>query len=238
LYPDRLFRKSLGHLVEKIITYTNHNNIFGVKTIKLENGIDPSQFKRIKSPNNLNKLELIGVANLSFWHAYDRLIDGLFEYYKVNKNTYPVRFTVVGEGNELTNLKNKVQSLKLEHAVIFTGKLIGKELDDAFSYKHMGVDLLGMFRRGFNECHSLKAREYCIRGIPFISSTYDSDFEEKFPFRLQLDPVESPIDIKKVISYYKNFQAKYSNKYQSELITFAKENLSWENKIKKISNYF
>ena len=147
-------------------------------------------------------------------------------------------FLIVGEGSEYLALKDKVKEQDLENIVTFSGRLTGEELNKVYNQKHLGVDLLGMFRRGFNECYSLKAREYCVRGIPFISSTDDSDFEEKFPFRFQIEPTESPIDVALVLNYYKVLHKKYSNEYQNELISFAAEKLSWEYKLKKVSNYF
>ena len=41
-----------------------------------------------------------------------------------------------------------------------------------------------------------------------------------------------------VLNYYKVLHKKYSNEYQNELISFAVEKLSWEYKLKKVSNYF
>tara|TARA_B110000483_G_scaffold237717_1_gene313008 strand:+ start:7756 stop:8874 length:1119 start_codon:yes stop_codon:yes gene_type:complete len=236
-YIDKFYRNKLKKHVEQIVTYTNHQKIFNIPAIKIENGINTESFSAAIRPSNFEKLTLIGVANLSFWHAYDRLIEGLKIYYD-DGNKFPVVFLIVGEGSEYLALKDKVKEQDLENIVTFSGRLTGEELNKVYNQKHLGVDLLGMFRRGFNECYSLKAREYCVRGIPFISSTDDSDFEEKFPFRFQIEPTESPIDVALVLNYYKVLHKKYSNEYQNELISFAAEKLSWEYKLKKVSNYF
>ena len=107
------------------------------------------------------------MANLSFWHGYDRMIKGLYNYYQ-NNNNFPVFLKFIGDGPEKQKLMFLVEKLKLQQYVSFKGKVDGKELDVHFDGMHIGIDVLGMFRRGFNESSSLKAREYCARGIPLF----------------------------------------------------------------------
>ena len=92
-----------------------------------------------------------------------------------------------------------------------------------------------MFRRVFNENCSLKAREYCARGLPFISSSLDSDFDPNFKFRFKCEVNENPIDINSVIKFYK--QLNWNTEKQDKLISFAVEHLSWK-KIKRVSKCF
>ena len=53
----------------------------------------------------------------------------------------------------------------------------------------------------------MKNREYATRGIPFIYSEQDSDFENQ-PYILKAAPDESPINIMQIIDFIDNHQFK------------------------------
>ncbi len=91
LYTDKLFRHTFCKYIDAIITYSNDAEIFGRCTIQLSNGIDFSNIPlRNKTENTSNELHLIGVAEIHFWHGFDRLIKGLGEYYA---NHPPTKYT-------------------------------------------------------------------------------------------------------------------------------------------------
>ena len=56
-------------------------------------------------------------------------------------------------------------------------------------------------RSNITDIKTLKNREYAARGIPFMYSEIDSDFENK-PYILKATADESSIDIQKIISFY------------------------------------
>ena len=56
-------------------------------------------------------------------------------------------------------------------------------------------------RIGLSESPTLKVREYCARGIPWIIACKDPDFPDDFPYILRVPPDESPIDIDPVIDF-------------------------------------
>ena len=236
LIPDRFYRNKISLIAERIITYTDHEKILGVKTIKLENGIAPKNFKKQNLSKSQKKLNIIAVANVSFWHGYDRIVKGLYNYYQNSKDTFPVFLKIVGKGPETQRLLSLVEKLKLKQYISFVGKVDGKELDMHFDGMHIGIDVLGMFRRGFNESCSLKAREYCARGLPFISSSLDSDFGPNFKFRFKCEANEKPIDVDSIIKFYKCLD--WNTEKQDDLISFANEHLSWEKKMKRVTKYF
>jgi hypothetical protein len=45
LWIDKIFRKFLKNFVEKTFTYSEYQTTYGIKTIKIENGIDASSIK-------------------------------------------------------------------------------------------------------------------------------------------------------------------------------------------------
>ena len=55
----------------------------------------------------------------------------------------------------------------------------GEELDELFEQADMGIGSLARHRSGITHIKTLKNREYAARGLPFIYSEMDSDFEGK-----------------------------------------------------------
>lgn len=226
---EKKYRKKFNKYVDKIITFQNYDSIFGVETIKISNGIDIS---KIPMPVNVSvgdALNLIGVAGLNYWHGFDRLIEGLNIYYSSNPKRL-VYFHIVGDTNNIigNEYKNLVTKYNLENYVIFYGNKIGDELDEVYEKCQFGIGSLGIHRIGISEVKPLKSREYCARGIPFVYSFKDEDFDDK-SFILKESPNDSPIDINRLIDFY------YSNNFNNrEIRRFAEENLTWDVQVKRI----
>ncbi|AEX85651.1 glycosyltransferase [Marinitoga piezophila KA3] len=230
LYNDKIYRNFLKKFVDYIVTYSEHDEILGIKTIKIVNGIDVDKIPvRSPLPKNKNRIDLIGVANVSKWHGYDRLIKGLEEYYK-NKYEKEVYFHIVGEGPELENLKLLTQNLKLDKFVIFHGFKTGKDLDELFNLADVGIGSLGMYRIGLKKGAILKLREYCSRGLPFIYGYDDSDFDS-FKYAFKVPNNSSIIHINEIIDFYEKFK---DRDYINEIRKYAEKNLSWAVKLKPI----
>lgn len=229
LMIERYSRRRLKNYVNKIITYSNDEFIFGVPTIRLSNGVDiddiPHQLASKVSDETIN---LIGVASLSFWHGFDRVIEGLKIYYE-HAQDKEIIFHIVGNDNEESmNYRNLVKTYSLEKYVIFHGTKFGKELDDVFNIAHLGVGCLGCHRKGISNVKSIKNREYCARGLPFVYSEIDDDFEDK-NFVMKIPPDENPVDIQGVLNF---IETNRFNRYA--IRNYAKEYLTWTYQIKKV----
>lgn len=203
LLIDQLFRHSLVRQLEGVVTFSNCQSIFGGKTINISNGID---FNQIKVKSHLNdtsqQIHFIGVAEVHYWHGFDRLIKGLAEYYKRERD-YKVYFHLVGglgpiEENEFEQL---ITNNKLEEYVILHGTKFGEELDSLFELSDVGIGSLARHRSNITNIKTLKNREYAARGIPFVYSEIDDDFE-KMPYILKVLANESAIDIENIIHFY------------------------------------
>lgn len=203
--------------------------------IVISNGIDLQNIPKRKLKNKGHSLNIIGVANISFWHGYDRVIEGLAEYYKDNHDI-EVYFHVVGDGPEINNLKKLTEKLNLKKYVIFHGTKIGKELDELFNIAHLAISSLGLHRIDMDKgSNPLKNREYFARGVPFIVSKKDPDFPESCPYLFIIPSGDSPVNIKDIISFYKKFEKNYP-KYAKKMRKYAEKNLCWETKLKKLLN--
>lgn len=223
-------RTKFNKYLSKIITFSCDKKIFNVPTINLSNAValDKIPVKQVNS--HRNEIHFIGVANLSFWHGFDRLINGLFEYYKTEKSRN-VFFDIVGGGNLINDLKMLVSRLQLDDVVIFHGSLSGNALNEIFNQSDIGVGCLGCHRKGIQEVKSLKNVEYAARGIPFIYSEDNNDFDNK-EYVIKVPPNETPINIKSVLDCYS--QINNEPKQIRETIC----NLSWDCQMQKVAADF
>ena len=224
IFQDKLFRDQLAKHLDAIITFSDYDVIFGQRTIRISNGIDFDSVKMKSSVNNTTKeLNLIGVAEIHTWHGFDRVVKGLANYYS-KPQKYIVKFHVVGyffskEGE--TEFRKIITDYHMERYVILYGKKHGGDLDTIFDYCDFGIGSLGRHRVGIDRIKTLKNREYAARGIPFIYSETDSDFDNK-PYILKAPADETPIDIHKIIAFYKTIKLTPSD------IRNSIQDLSWK----------
>jgi hypothetical protein len=73
---------------------------------------------------------------------------------------------------------------------------------------------------------SLKVREYCSRGIPFILSNEDPDFPESFEYCLHVEPTEDAIDMEMVVSFA--HKVCKDPDHPLKMREYAEENLDWD----------
>lgn len=97
LQIDKLFRNQLASQMESIVTFSDADRIFGQRTIRISNGIDFDAIP-LHQPKtaNTSEIHLIGVAEIHYWHGFDRLVAGMGEYYMNNPNGKKIYFHVVG----------------------------------------------------------------------------------------------------------------------------------------------
>ncbi len=231
LLIDKCFRRQLAKQLHRIVTFTEYEQIFGIDTIRISNGIDFSRIKLKQHRNDtIHELHLIGVAEIHLYHGFDRLILGLLNYY-ANDPEYKVYFHLVGDffGQQEENsiLPLLRHDTRLSQYVILHGAKHGEELDALFENADMGIGSLARHRSKIPRIKTLKNREYAARGLPFIYSEIDNDFEDK-PYILKVSADESPIDIPRIISFYKQ------QKYSPEEIRHSIQDLSWKTQMERV----
>jgi len=229
LPADKFFRKKLRHYVSRAVTYTDYDEIFRIPAIKIENGIDLDDVPLRKVSGNKNVV-LIGVANLSAWHGYDRVIEGMNIYYR-NGHDREVYFEIIGEGPQLPILKELIDNYKLNDYVHFHAALTGTALDEMFDKAHIGIGSLGMHRINLKDGAPLKSREYCARGIPFIIAYKDNDFTDKLKYVLNIPPNDEPVDINEILTFA---DTAAGTEVADQMRNYAKKNISWENKLQPV----
>ena len=233
LYIDKLFRKALAKKMEAIVTFSNEETIFGKRTICISNGIDLDSIP-IHNPKKQNDIHLIAVAEIHYWHGFDRLVAGMGEYYKLNPDARKVFFHVVGweddrgtTSNGYPTVEQTAKKYNIGQYVVNHGKLFGDKLDEVFNQCVFAIGSLGRHRSGITNIKTLKNREYAARGIPFIYSETDNDFEDK-PYIIKAPADESPVNIRQIIDFIDTHDVNPTE------IRNTVEHLSWRFQMEKV----
>lgn len=233
---DQMFRHRLYRQMDAVVTFSDAGRIFGQRTIRISNGVD---FDSIPlhdyHPSVDGTIHLIGVAEVHLWHGYDRLIAGLGEYYKRQESPRNIIFHIVGGVDpfdlygqgDYPGLQTLIDQYGLQDHVVFHGQLFGEELDKVFNQSCFAIGSLARHRTGITVIKTLKNREYATRGIPFIYSETDSDFDHQ-PYVLKAIPDESPIPIQEILDFISHHHL------QPQEIRKTVENLSWKIQMKRV----
>lgn len=197
----------------------------------INNGVDNDSIP-VKKNSTHQGLNLICLATFSHWHGYDRLLNGLKEYYDSFGSTQDkeVNLYMVGNG-QTEELIKLTEDLCLGKYVHFEGVLTGKNLDAFFDSMDVAIGNLGFFRKGVLSDTSIKIREYCSRGIPFVTALKINDFPEDYPYIFHVPMDESYIDIRSICEFYASLDV---DKATKEMRSYAEDYLTWEQQLKKI----
>lgn len=232
---DQLFRNNLYQQMDALVTFSDAECIFGQRTIRISNGVDFDSIPLHDSSDRVpNELHLIGVAEVHAWHGFDRVMSGIGKYYREcptdSVRKVDVFFHVVGgvHPNRMSSVFMPIiEKYGIEDKIIFHGQLFGDALTQVFNQCQFAIGSLGRHRSGITFIKTLKNREYATRGIPFVYSERDSDFDNQ-PYVLKAPADESPIDIQQIIDFMSNFSLK------PERIRKTVEHLAWKIQMQRV----
>lgn len=227
---ERLFRPILHKYIDRIVTFSDDKEIFGIQSINISNAVDATSLPLYKKETTDNNIVFTGVANLMFWHGYDRLIKSLKTYYKTNPSIN-IYFNIIGTGPEEKKLKELVNHLNLEEYVIFHGSQSGEALNRLFNKSNICIGCLGCHRKNIREVKSLKNVEYATRGIPFIYSENNNDFDFQ-PYVYKISSDECEIPIQEIIHWYNELNI------TPQEIRDSVSNLTWDFQMGKIAEMY
>lgn len=232
-----MYGRWLGRYLSGMVAVTHEVLSYQMKVrgklpaIVLGNGIDVERYPVRKILVERYPLRLLFVGSIQRWHGLDRLLKGMAMSDKTG-----VMLEIVGEGDELPRLKKLTAEFGLEGRVVFHNFLPpGRKLDELFNRAHVGIGALGIHRCGFNETASIKLREYCARGIPFVDASNDVDIGEGFEFRLKIEANESPVDIDRIWEFANRMMS--ISEHPLMMREYAKRNLDWRVKIPKLMHF-
>jgi glycosyltransferase involved in cell wall biosynthesis len=192
---------------------------------------------RRKVPVLDQEINLIFVGNISKWHGLDLIVKGIANYRGPKK----IKLNIFGSGEYKQTLLELIKRHNVDRNIKCWGPMPPKELDSKFEDAHLGIGSFGRYRTGMREGCALKLREYCVRGIPFIDGTVDTDFPlMEFPFGMYLPPnKDGYIDFSQVVYFVENVYRNYDPlEMVKEMRTYAERKLDWNVKIEELINFF
>jgi glycosyltransferase involved in cell wall biosynthesis len=223
----------LRRFVDRVVTFGGQREIYGIPCIRTSNGIDVDAVP-IRDASAFDPMapRLLGVASLAKWHGYDRVLRGLRRAIDHNPEVIP-QVTFAGHGPAEAQLRELCTTLDLDEHVTFHGMTTGRALDELFDQSDIAIASLGMHRIGLESASSLKTREYCARGIPFVVASKDRGFDETFPFALRVPVGDAPLDFTKLLDDFANVVSRVDDP-AGEMRAYAAANLSWTTRMSEI----
>ena len=222
---DRLLLPFLNRYVDLTLHYGEFSSLFGIPSFGLRNGVDVTSIKLSDASPQPGKVRLLAVGNWNFWHGLDRLILGLATFYKSGRTSLKVELTIVGGGRELSSYQALVTKYGLNKWVRFVPPTEGKELDAIFDQADLGVGCLGIHRKNVLLDSSLKHRQYCAKGLPFVLSTTDPDFPDTLNWVHYEKTDDSPISIERLVHFNKTCQT--LPWLRADIRKYAVDHLDW-----------
>ncbi len=174
-FKDKWNRRRMEHLMDRVVTFSADDLLFGVPTIKTMNGVIVDDYIPVcnkKEYNNESTIDMIAVAQFQPSHGYERILRALNNYYSFG-NKRQIRIHFVGEGSELNKYRKMVADNNLEEYTVFHGFKTGNELSEIYGIADVALGCFGIYKRGAEYLSPIKTREYMAYGIPFVGSGED-----------------------------------------------------------------
>lgn len=226
-YTKLLFRinqKKFPKYLEYFLSEGTFESLFGVKAYMMNMGVDTDKFSEHNYCGNPDELNIISVSNERTYHAYDRIIRGMCDYYKNNPDKI-VNLHLVGVVSDKT--KELIEKCNLNKYVFLYGKKYGDELEEIYNKCNLGLGPLGQHRMGGKKDTGLKTKEYFAKGLPYVYSGEEPSVEGNYPFIFNVPSDESPIDINALFKFYLSY--KDNKDTVKQMRRFAIDTYSWEN---------
>jgi hypothetical protein len=128
---------------------------------------------------------------------------------------------------EQNEILTPIKEYGLAPYVTLYGAKHGEELNELFNRADFAIGSLGRHRSGIYNIKTLKNREYAARGLAFMYSEIDEDFDQ-MPYVMKVPADESPINISLLISFYRSLTISPSN------IRASIRHLSWQEQMRKV----
>lgn len=236
---DMWHSRKLKKYVDRIVTFSDDNMIFGIPTIRIMNGIWMDSIEVSCKSDNGDIIVLLAVAQFQPSHGYERCIHGLANYYN-NGGRRMIELHMVGYGGELSFYQNLVKKLHLESYVFFHGKKTRDELEQFYAMTDIALGVFGAYKNKIFKISALKTREYLAYGLPIISGCREDVFDNSnVDFYYVFPNEDSPIDMEKVICFYDQLYKSDENRQDvaNRIRDFANETIDMKITMGPIIDY-
>lgn len=239
--PKRLIDSSYGsHCAKYIDAFASPlygGEILGKKCIEIYNGIDTGKVVP-RTPRNDGVIDLLAVAMMAPWHGYDRMIEGIHNYYE-NGGKREIVLHLVGEGVATPSYQRLIEKYSLHEHVIQHGRRSGSDLDALYDIADIGVGSLATFLNKIYKINTLKVLEYMAKGLPVICEEGEVSIPKESKYRLTIASDQSAIDMEKVVEFYdSNYGSdKDLDSVIKQIRNYCKDNCSVEVGLKGIFDF-
>lgn len=231
---DKYYREQLHSYIDCCTTYANYKTVFDIPCITLVNGVDIKEQKEKQYRKKDGTIVLVAVASNAKWHGYERVIQGLHDYY-TNGGDRNIIFNMVGNGPQLPYYKKLTEQYQLSKHVIFCGQLNGEALNAIYDNSDLAIGSLGFYKIKLQSNAPIKLREYCARGIPFVYGYDDISFSESNYFACRVSNDSTPIDMNKIIEFYETM---YDGRdFIKEMRSYTLLKLTWDKILQPVIKY-
>lgn len=213
-------------------SYENKLSVGTYRYHCIPDGVVANAFPRHRAPvfdGTVNMVFLKGATTDAVYNGIDRLVQSL----KASALKEKFNLTIIGP-NQQEDVK-MVEQLGMQEYIHFKGFMSKEELDVELNTYHLGVSTLALHRKGIRSTSTIKSREYCARGIPFIYGHHDPDLSESIiagKYCLELPADESLIDFEAVYDFVCAIYAQGSS--MDGLCEFAKAQLDQSVKMRQL----
>lgn len=238
---ERIYRPALKKYVDRFVTYSEDDEIFGVPTIRTTNGVDVDSMPQIGGGYREGKIDLIGVAFMQRHHGYERLIEGLHEYYRDGKtHEYEVTLRLVGDGPEKPLYRRLTEKYELGDHVQFYPTLTGEKLDELYDQSDIALVSFGMYKLNlFAKMNAIKSRECLAKGMPLITGCAIDVLPDDYPYAYVFPNDKSTVNIEEIVAFYKRVRTIQDSKQETAAVirAFAREHVSMDVVMQPIIDY-
>lgn len=237
---ELLYRPKLKKYINRFVTYTEDTEIFGIPTIRTINGVQIDKIEIVKGEYQENKITMMAVAYMQSHHGYERLIEGLRQYYQGNEHPYTVELLLIGDGPEKPLYESLVQEYQLQEYVRFYPTMSGKQLDEMYDISDIALASFGTYKKGvYTRLSALKTREYLAKGMPIMTGCEIDVLDEHYPFVKNFPNNAQAVDIMEVVKFYEKIKKEHTDKSTVAKIIrdFAVAHVSMDSAMKPIVDY-
>lgn len=201
-WRERLYMPLLRGSIDRIVTVSDHETIYGIPTLRMVNGIDLGSVRPIDPAPEDGAVHIAAVAQLTAWHGYDRFLRGMAEYYASGGDRRVV-LHLVGDGLFARKIAAKVAHYGLHERVVSHGYRTGAELDAIYDRCHLGLVSLATQDKEIYVHSTLKSREYLAKGLPTMATGMTDVFiGTDYRYNLQLPYEPQTVDLRRVLAFY------------------------------------
>ncbi len=204
--------------------------------VNIRNGIDVSLLsKRNYKPSEKNEIHMVAIARFARWHGYERVLEGMKNYYAKNPET-KVYFHMVGPDGDgiLSEYRKTIKAYNLSDYVILEGPKYGEESNAYFDMADVAISHIGV--KNMKTVYPLKIVEYLARGIPFVYVDVNCQVQPDWDFCMSVPENYEPIDIDKVIEFARRVNA--VENLPDKMRAVAVRDCSWDDEIQKMLDFF